>query len=354
MKIAILGDCHIGMRTDSVVFHELYREFYTNTFLSYLEKYNIKDVVQLGDLFDRRKYINFLSLKLAKEYLFNPLSDNGINFHTLIGNHDSFYKNTIDVNSTSLTLGEYSNIKIYASPDTVQFDGTDFDIIPWICDDNQEQVMNFINASRSDYCFGHFELAGFEMDRGNVCNEGSDRKMLSRYEMVFSGHFHHRSTQGNVMYVGSPGEMIWSDCDDPRGFHIFDTETRSVEFIQNPYTIFRKLNYNDDDMYLDDVQNKDFSEYKNKYVKVIVSKKTNAFLFESFIDGLMKAGPVDVSIVEDFTEVTDPNDLHEVDQADDTTTILDKYIDTIEIDLNKSKLKSIIKEVYTEALTIDS
>lgn len=354
MKICILGDTHFGMRNDSPIFHELYKNFYQKTLIPYLEEHGITTVLQLGDLFDRRKYINFNTLKLAREYFFDELTTRDITLHTLLGNHDVFFKNTLAVNSTELLLKDYKNIVIHSSPKTENFDGLDIDIVPWICEDNEAEVVEFIGNSKSEFCAGHFELAGFEMDRGNVCHEGWEASKLSRYELVLTGHFHHRSTSGNIHYVGSPGEMTWADYNDPRGFHILDTDTREITFIENPYTIFRKWIYNDEEFFYNDLKTFDFDQYKNKYVKIIVSAKTNAFVFETFVDSMVKAGPLDVSVVEDFTEVTTSDDLHEVDQADDTTTILDKYVDSIEIDLNKVKLKSILREIYTEALAIES
>jgi DNA repair exonuclease SbcCD nuclease subunit len=354
MKLCILGDTHFGMRNDSPIFHELYKNFYQNTLFSYLEEHNINAIFQLGDLFDRRKYINFHTLEQVKSYFFDELESRGITLHTLLGNHDVYWKNTLQVNSTSLVLGEYGNVVVYDTPTTVDFGGLAIDVIPWICESNEAQVKTFISETRSEVCLGHFELIGFEMDRGNVCHEGFDPSMLSRYETVMTGHFHHPSSKNNIVYVGAPGEMTWADYNDPRGFYIYDTDTRELEFIVNPYTIFRKIFYNDDDLFLNDVQNRDYSEFKGKYVKLVVSKKSNAFLFETFLDNLTKSGAIDISVVEDFTDINTSDTIGEVDQADDTTTILDKYIDGIEIDLNKVKLKNIIRDIYTEALTIES
>lgn len=353
MKVCVLGDTHFGMRGDSKVFHDLYRKFYQNTFLPYLKEHNIQAVIQLGDLFDRRKYINFQTLQSAKDYFFDPLAQSGITLHTLIGNHDIFYKNTLSVNSTELVLGEYSNIVIHVKPNTLEFDGVKVDLIPWLCDDNREEIKRFVSDTKSDFCFGHFELSGFEMDRGNFCHEGDNPDMLSRYEMVMTGHFHHPSKMKNIVYVGSPGEMTWADYNDKRGFHIFDTETRELTFIQNHYTIFEKIHYSDEDFYYDDVKTFDYSKYAGKYIKLIVVSKNNTFVFETFLDNLMKAGPADLSIVEDFTEKT-AEEENEIDQADDTLTILDKYIDGVEFqfELSKPRLKSILRDIYTEALSV--
>ena len=349
MKIAILGDTHFGMRGDSLPFHDHYRKFYEETFFPYLEKNSIDTVFQLGDLFDRRKYINFNTLKLSREYFFDQLAIRGLTFHTLLGNHDVFFKNTLEVNSTELLLGDYKNIHPYSNPVTLNFDGLDVDIVPWICDENEQQIFEFIKASKSSVCFGHFEIAGFEMDRGNVCFDGMDRSILNRYDIVLSGHFHHMSTDGSITYVGTPGEMTWADYSGKRGFHIFDTETREMEFIQNPDRMFHKIIYDDKFETLESITTKKFDLYKNTFVKVVVSNKTNPVLYDMFIDNLYKVSPIDISIVEDFTDYTEISDEDIVDQSDDTITILDKYIDNLEMDLDKSKLKNVLREIYMTA-----
>lgn len=356
MKIAILGDTHFGMRNDSAVFNELARKFYTDVFFPYLEQHGIGSVIQLGDLFDRRKFINFNILASAKGYFFDPLAAKGIDLYMLIGNHDIFYRNTLKVNSPNLLLPEYSNIRVIDKPSQIFFTGMSVDVIPWICEENEKEVAEFINNSKNTFCFGHFELAGFEMDRGNFCHEGMDMGILSKYEQVISGHFHHKSSKGNILYTGVPYQMTWADWNDPKGFHVFDTETREIEFIQNPHEIYVKIGYNDDNLFFDEVQNGDYSAFTGKYVKVVVEKKSNSFLFETLIEALNKANPIDVTIVEDFTDISliDANGDGVIDQADDTLAIIDKVVEGMEIDLQKPRLKSILREVYNEALASES
>ena len=71
MKICILGDTHFGMRNDSLVFLDYCEKFYDEVFFPYLEKNNIKKILQLGDFWDRRKYINFNTLKRTIEMFLN-------------------------------------------------------------------------------------------------------------------------------------------------------------------------------------------------------------------------------------------------------------------------------------------
>ena len=349
MKLVILGDTHFGMRNDSPIFHDLCRDFYGKLLFPYMEKHGIDTIMQLGDLFDRRKFINFNTLYQCREYFFDVLKQKHYKMMTLLGNHDVYWKNTLDVNSTGLLLKEYSNIHVVSKPSTYKFDDYSVDIIPWICEDNVESIQQFIKESSSRLCLGHFELSGYEMDIGNYCHDGYDAVNLQKYELVITGHFHHRSIRNNIAYVGTPTEMTWADCDDPRGFHVFDTETFDLTFIQNPYTIHRKIYYNDSKLFYDDVLVQDFSEYKNKYVKLIVTEKKKDIVFDTFVDRLTKAGPHDVNIIEDFTD-TSITSGETIDEADDTMTILDKYIENAEVDVDKNKLKSILREVYTEAL----
>jgi len=353
MKLCILGDTHFGARGDSLDFHKYFQKFYDEVFFPYLIENDIKAVFQMGDLFDRRKFINFNSLYLSRKYFFEKCERLGIQLHTLIGNHDVAYKNTLEVNSPSLLLNEYNNIEIYEEFDTVEFDGVSIDVVPWICDDNVDDIFNRMKESKAQICFGHFEIAGFEMDRGNVCESGIDKQSLSKYDVVLTGHFHHKSTDGNITYVGTPYEMTWADWNDPKGFHIFDTETREMNFVKNSFSMFHKITYDDGKTTFEDWKEYDFSKLKECYVKVVVLNKQNPFLFDHVIDSLYKAGVSDLSIVEDFTDVNVDLDQDIIDQAEDTITILSKYIDNLTLDVEAEKLKSIMRELYVEALNTE-
>ena len=353
MKLCILGDTHFGARGDSLDFHKYFQKFYDEVFFPYLIENDIKVVFQMGDLFDRRKFINFNSLYLSRKYFFEKCERLGIQLHTLIGNHDVAYKNTLEVNSPSLLLNEYSNIEIYEEFDTVDFDGVSIDVVPWICDDNVDDIFNRMKESKAQICFGHFEIAGFEMDRGNVCESGIDKQSLSKYDVVLTGHFHHKSTDGNITYVGTPYEMSWADWNDPKGFHIFDTETREMNFVKNTFSMFHKITYDDGKTTFEDWKEYDFSKLKECYVKVVVLNKQNPFLFDHVIDSLYKAGVSDLSIVEDFTDVNVDLDQDIIDQAEDTITILSKYIDNLTLDVEPEKLKTLVRELYVEALNTE-
>lgn len=348
MKIAILGDTHYGVRGDSIKFHDYYRKFYEETFFPYIDENNIDTVFQLGDLFDRRKYINFNTLALAKDYFFDQIASRELHFYTLLGNHDIFWKESLKVNSTGLVLGEYNKyINLIDSPTAVSLpDNTTIDMIPWICKENEKEVFEYIDKSKSDLCFGHFEIAGFPMYKGMVGHHGLSHEMFAKYERVLSGHYHTRSKQENIEYVGTPYEMTWQDYNDPRGFSVFDTETRELEFIRNPFTIHEKITYDDKNQDPVDLSKIDI---KDKYVKVVVINKTDLYKFDQFINQLYTKDAHEIKIIEDFSEFNDGEISTEIN-IEDTMSILSNYVDSVETDENKEDIKSILKELYLEAI----
>lgn len=353
MKIALITDTHFGARNDSQAFAKFFYRFYTKVFFPYLDQHNIKTVVHLGDIVDRRKYINYTSAKLLRETLIKPLYKRGIQAHFLIGNHDTYFKNTNDINSLTelYSNNSYPNIKVYhKKPEMVEFDGCQILLTPWICSGNYEQSMEVINNTTAQVLFGHLELKGFEMYKGSINNHGFDSNVFSRFDVVCSGHFHHKSTVGNINYLGAPYEITWSDYDDPRGFHVFDTDTRTLEFIPNPITMFEKIHYDDSNTTMELIVNQDFDQYKDKFVKVIIREKTNPYWFDMFIDKLEKAGPHNVQVVEDHLHLDLESDDDIVNEAEDTMTILSKYIDALDISTDKQLVESTIKELYAEAL----
>lgn len=349
MKIALLGDTHFGVRNDARHFHEYYEKFYTEVFFPYLEENKITTIIQLGDLFDRRKYINFFSLAESRRYFFDECKTRNIHLHALIGNHDIFWRNSLEVNSPELLLKDYENITLWSKHGTLEINGAVFDMIPWICSDNEKDIREFITNSNSPYCIGHFELLGYLMQRGQVSHEGYDDKFLESYDQVYSGHYHSRSASvdGKIEYLGTPYELFWSDYKDPKGFGIFDTHDKSFNFVQNPNRMFYKITYTDA------LNIKDLSHVHNKYVKVIVVQKTNPQQFDAFLDEIYKMNPIDVNIIEDMSEMINSEE-DTVDQAQDTLTILSSYIDQQSLQIEPQRLKTVMRELYLEALSLEN
>ena len=344
MKIAIITDTHYGARKGADYIHSYFKNFYDNIFFPYLEKHNIDTIIHMGDMFDSRKSIDYQSLEWSKRVVFEPLKKYKV--HAITGNHDAYYKNTNKVNSPELLLKDYDNIITYSKPTEINIGGLDILLLPWINSENFEKSKEFIDNSKSKIAMGHLEINGFKATRGHMMEDGMDVSIFSKFEKVYSGHFHTRSTDGKIYYLGNPYEMYWNDVNDKRGFHIFDTETLIHTPIDNPYKLFYNIYYEDTPH-----QTFDSTEYTNKLVKVIVRKKTNTKQFEKFIDKLYSSNVQDLKIIENF--VIQENENFEIDEEENTLSILNRYIDESEFEYDKNIIKGIFQDLYRQACEVD-
>ncbi len=353
MKIALITDQHFGGKQDSQNFSNYIETFYREQFFPYLSENKIDTVIDLGDTFDRRKFVNFNTLNQVRQFYFDVYYERGIKLHSIVGNHSTYYRNTNSVNSSELLYGHYENVSTYPSPQTIHVGGTDIDLIPWINTENYDETMNFIKDSKSQIALGHLEVAGFAMYKGYNAEEGIPKELFKGYELVCSGHYHHKSSKGNIHYLGAPYEITWSDYDDPRGFHILDTETRELEYIRNRFRLFEKIYYDDSNT---DYSNVDAGYYKNKIVKLIVENKDNPPQFEDFVDRLYKSDLTDLTILEDLSEYTMRyNEDDETDiEVGNTSAFLEEYVDGMKVEEEKPKIKKLLQVIYDEALNVDT
>lgn len=352
MKLCLVSDLHFGVRNDSVVFYDFFEKFYKNVFIPYLLDNDIKIVICLGDTFDKRKAINYVSFEKSIEQLFDPLSKNGIGMYCLVGNHDAPYKDNIRTSSPKLLLTQFKNITVIDEPQELTIYDKHFLFVPWVCADNQASALNAIKNTTADIMIGHLELSGFEMHKGQLSDHSHfEIDLLKKFDKVWSGHYHHRSSKGNVTYLGNPYELTWNDYDDPRGFHVYDCENDLLEFIQNPYKMFHKYFYNDEgkpDGWVDDI---DFSQFSGANVKVIIVKKTDFLAYETFIHKMDEANAEDYKVIEDYSEFEESiMDNEDIESVDSTITLIQKYIDSVATVVNKEPLKVLMDELYKDAV----
>jgi hypothetical protein len=347
MKVAIISDQHFGCRKSSKFMHDYFKEFYDNVFFPYLEQHNIKTLIDMGDTFDNRKSIDFWALEWAKENYYDRLLQMEVMIHTIVGNHTAYYKNSNKINTPSLLLRDYPNIKTYSSPTNTVIDGVNMTLIPWICSENYDETMKVIEKSKSKIALGHLELNGFRVNPNMTMEDhGLNSTIFDKFERVYSGHYHTRSDNGKIFYLGNPYEMYWSDVNDTRGFHILDTETLEHTSINNPYRMFYNIYYEDTPHQLFDA-----TQYENKIVKVIVRKKSKQKDFDKFIDKLYTAKVQELKIIENF-EIQESVDF-EVTEDENTLMILNRYIDESEFEFDKNRIKTIFQDIYKQASEVE-
>ena len=345
MKVALITDQHLDGRKGSLAFWNYFQKFYDDIFFPTLEKEGVGTIIDLGDTFDNRKSMDFNTFNRITENYFKRLEDYKV--HMILGNHCTYYKNTNKINSPELLLEQYKNINIYASPEEITLGSKKFLMMPWINQENKAECLRLISDSEADIMCGHLECDGFEVTPGMKFDGGFKVSEFKNFKRVWSGHFHHKSKHGNVQYLGNPYQMFWNDYKDTRGFHIYDTETDKLKFIKNPYEIFDKIFYDDASV---DYNKQDVSSYKDKFIKLIVEEKRDYQMFETLVDRLYNVGAHDVKIVETLVDADNIEDAEL--ETKDTMTLLNEYIDEVEIAVDKTELKSLMRTLYIESCNV--
>ena len=343
MKIVIITDQHFSCRKNSKLHHDYFLQFYNNVYFPYLKDHNIKTVIDLGDTFDNRRSIDFPAIQWAITNYYDRLQELGIEHHVIVGNHTAYFKNSNKINSPSLLLQQYPNITVYSEPTEVKIHNLPIVFIPWINQENEQQTAQLIHKTNATVCMGHLELNGFVAHKGHVMENSRDPIQFKKFNKVFTGHFHSRSDNGKIYYIGNPYEIYFNDVDEERGFIVFDTETLEHEYINNPYKLHHHIYYEDDD-YRQLIP----EQYENKIVKVIVKKKTNVRKFEKYIDLLNKANVAELKIIEP-TDIPGMENFESL-EVEDTFSILNRFVDDSEIELDKSKVKTILSDLYRVAM----
>lgn len=346
MKIAIINDTHFGHKNDSPFFLEESLKFFEDQFFPYLKQNNIRHVLHLGDLMDRRKYVNFNTLHQVQERFMSYFEQNDIKLHITIGNHDTYFRNTNKVNSIRELFGKYSSIEIYEEPTDLYFSGLKIALIPWMTKDNADNCLDYIQSTSASILAGHFEINGFEVVSNIRHSSGNDIGVFRRFDKVLSGHFHLKQSRENIHYLGTQYQLSFADVNAKKGFTVLDTETRELEHVENSRKVFHVLKYDD----VAGISKINCDDIRGGNVKLVVVNKNKPKLFDSFIDTLMQCELQELSVVEEFERSSDSDEA--IDITQDTLSIIASEIDSNENIHNKEKIKNVIRELYVESLSV--
>lgn len=351
-KLLILGDIHIGARNSSRIFRELFREYFKEHVFPLIKQKGINKIIQLGDFFDNRNSVTLHDIDYIVNEFIPQLEECGdVKMYVIAGNHDVAYKNTNKINSLSI-LKSCKNIVIVDNDiEIVKTNSKNFVLCPWINNENHDQLLNELkkHASSDNVLCGHFEFVGMKMYRNSkLCDHGLDTKDFKKFFAVYSGHFHHKSSYGNVSYLGSLFHLNWQDHGDKRYMHIFDTSSNTLEEIENPYSLFTELDFHADIPNLSEVDLKDFTE--GQFVKIVINDEYNRVELKDLIHKIEKNKPISVDVIDNniYSKLM-TNDISHVNN--DTNKEIIEYVSMYisDDDGDKDKMLDLFKKIEIEA-----
>lgn len=352
MKIAVITDLHFGARDGNRAIEAHQRDFYENVFFPYIIENKIRHVWCMGDTFDRRKYVNFQQLSAAHEFFFDRLNDLNIQSIFIIGNHDVYLKNTNEINSPRLLLqGLHDTSLVENECREIKLDNFHCILVPWINKSNHEKIMEQIRDTKAQYCLGHFEFSGFEFHHGQLCLTGADTKPYSKFDHVFSGHFHKPDTKGNVTYLGNQYQLNWAEYADTKRFMIIDTKKLTFDYVYSPLRLYHKVNFIDGKTY-DDVTKQevdDFAYVEGKYVRLqIAGEKPNQYEIERIVERINDCNPYELKVIDDVVISLLDNEEVEL-EADDTYSVIRNYVSRMDGDFDAIRLEGLLLDLLKEA-----
>jgi len=364
MKIAVLTDTHFGARNNQAAeaIAANQKRFLSETFFPEIDRRGIKTVIHMGDLTDNRQQMPYVQALNMKYDFLEPMAARGIDFHILVGNHDTQYRHTNDFNSIEYHLGPFPQFKIYRETTEVTFDGLPILFVPWICEENREQSYARIEASKAPVMMGHIGVAGFlTNDERSDDKEAHERGRFAKFKAAFFGHYHKRISDGNIYFIGSTQQLTWGEPGE-KGFQIFDTnkqktcdpsyETGMCEFIRNPHQIFHEIHYNDE-LYT-------WTHYKkvienlgldNAFVRLRVETKNKPFDFERVCALIEEQKPANLTIIDLPLMMESHDNPVEVMEEENLLDIIENVVKSrTYVSTTPESVMSVIKRGYTQAM----
>lgn len=351
MKVAIFCDTHFGVRNDNAALAR--KQVKANKFfMEEIRKRGIKTILHAGDLFDKQKYVNFSTLSLARESFLEELDD--FETHIIAGNHDQYYVKSNKVNALTEVVRGYTNISVHTNPTDVSIGGNDILLLPWICQDNHDASFDLIANSKSKMALAHLELVGFEQYRGLVAKKGLSPSIFNGFNWVGTGHYHQKSSQGNIHYLGAAYQFTWADFKNWRGITILDLEDQSMEMIENPYKNFYVYHYNDSEEKAEILQKhlkSDFGMFEDCYVRVIIEARNSNALYDTLMQKIHDARPIKVMPMENVGPLSALREQNV--EITETPDIIRGYVKGLNLDKGSEKLTEFLIDIHDEAMNLE-
>ncbi len=354
MKILLVSDIHLGVKQNSELFIYNTKDFFLKQILSSIKENNIDQLWILGDLFDCRNTTNVLVNNVALNIMATILSTyQNLQIKILCGNHDAYYKNTLEVSSLKIFKRFHKNLEVITSIKEYNLDGCLTLVVPWLAKEskNYNDFLKICDEPKKfELCLGHFEINGFEIIKGVIEKSGLNKEMFKCFDDVFSGHFHLHKKHDNIQYLGCPYEITWNDYGDPKGFTIFDTKTKNAIFHENTispkHKIIKLSSVIIDETLLNDV--------KGNFVKFYIDKPLSTNEHIEWVSKLEKFSPLKYDIINEFENSNNENgEQIEISSIEgDAISLIDEYNkqNPLPTNINEDEFKLYIKKLHDESM----
>lgn len=268
MRQLLIGDCHFGIKTNSILWLNQQINFFKTKIFSIIENEHIDRIIFLGDLTDVRYSIEQqigIELKNLIRTMVNKFKDK--EFIMLAGNHDYFspLEEFAQYNSYQLLFGEeflkyHPNLIIVDQHPLLTNDGCL--ILPWYYTENPEHFDEFLYQfdikHEVNAIFCHADLSIWPGGR-----------IASLYgKPVYSGHIHYiyTDTVANLFNLGAAFSFTFNDVNQKRYVYILGDDYKIEKQIENDLT-YRFIR-----LYNEQIFNEDADIFKNSYVQLCISQ----------------------------------------------------------------------------------
>ena len=345
MKLILLGDTHFDINNGNADIYNIQKRMFTEQLFPYMKKHDIKDIFQFGDFTHNRTTLSLNVQHNLKVDIFDYIEENDLQLYTLIGNHDIYYKNTLDVFSLEIFEKAYKdNLTVIKENKLMKFGSLNIQVVPWLLKDEDVNV-----HKKADMIFGHFEIKDYNVSKSYKATHGLEADKFD--VIVYSGHYHLKQSSGLINYLGTPYQLDWGDYNETKGFYVLDTETSEVEFIENNIMKHLKVYINIEDKtftingfneIIEDVKiNKstDFSIFKDNKIKIYASKELAVVktFYENVNDVALKCN----------VEILKENDVLDTDEI--LTKVKDYSIEKSIIEVVNEDDRNVLHELISDA-----
>ena len=207
----------------------------------------IKNIICLGDLFHDRRTIDILSYNKTFD-IFEKHQHSGepFNIYLLLGNHDLWYYERLDVSSVA-PFKNIPNTTVINKPCTINISSFPVSFLPFT-HNPIEEMKKIDNNSNYKVLMGHVAIDGAMLNPhartiSEVSVENDNEMVLissdkfKEWNYVFLGHYHAEQViDGFIEYVGSPLQLDFGEVFQQKHIIIYDLETHDRKYIINDFS----------------------------------------------------------------------------------------------------------------------